>query len=90
MVTQLAYNSAGDLTSSATPDGNGSQIATTTYTYNGDGQQTATTSPDGNLTGANAGNYTTTTGYDPDGQQTTVTQAGGSGATVTPVPRRAG
>ena len=84
VITQLAYNSAGDLTSSATPDSNGSEIATTTYTYDGDGEQTATTSPDGNLAGANAGNFTTTTAYNADGQKTTVTQAGGTGATVTP------
>jgi trimeric autotransporter adhesin len=84
VVTQLAYNSAGDLTSSATPDGNGSELATTKYSYDADGEQTATTSPDGNLSGANAGNYTTTTGYNADGEKTSVTQAGGSGATVTP------
>jgi RHS repeat-associated protein len=84
VVTQLAYNSAGDLTSSATPDGNGSEIATTTYAYDGDGEQTATTSPDGNLSGANAGNYTTTIAYNADGAETSVTKAGGSGATVTP------
>ena len=75
---------AGDLTSSSTPDGNGSEIATTTYSYDGDGEQTATTSPDGNLSGANAGNYTTTTAYNTDGEKTSVTQAGGTGATVTP------
>jgi RHS repeat-associated protein len=84
VVTQLAYNSAGDLFSSATPDGNGTQIATTTYSYDSDGEQTSTTDPDGNLAGANAGNYTTTTTYDADGQKATVTQAGGTGATVTP------
>ena len=84
VVTQLAYNSAGDLTSSATPDGNGTEIAKTTYTYDGDGEQTAVTSPDGNLSGANAGNYTTTTAYNADAEKTTVTQAGGTGATVTP------
>ena len=43
VVTQLAYDSAGDLASSSTPDGNGSQMATTTYTYNADGEQTAIT-----------------------------------------------
>ena len=46
VVTQLAYNSVGDLTSSAAPDGNGSQIATTTYAYDGDGEQTSTTVPE--------------------------------------------
>jgi YD repeat-containing protein len=83
VVTQLGYDTAGDLTSSAAPDGNGSEIAKTTYGYDGDGEQTSKTSPDGNLSGANAGNYTTTT-YNADGEQTTVTQAGGTGATVTP------
>ena len=84
VVTQLGYDSAGDLTSSSIPDGNGSQLATATYAYNGDGEQTSTTDPDGNLSGANPGNYTTVTAYNADGQQSTVTQAGGSGATVTP------
>jgi RHS repeat-associated protein len=84
VVIQLAYDAQGDLTSSSTPDGNGTEIATTTYGYNGDGQQTSLTSPDGNLTSANAGNYTTTTAYNPDGQTTSVTLAGGTGATVTP------
>jgi RHS repeat-associated protein len=84
VVTQLGYNSAGDLTSSATPDGNGSEVATTTDAYDADGEQSATTSADGNLPGANAGNYTTTTAYNADGDKTTVTEAGGNGATVTP------
>jgi len=60
-VTQLSYNPQGDSISSSTPDGNGSELATTTYTYDGDGEQTSTTSPDGNLAGATTGNYTTTT-----------------------------
>src|SRR6266851_1692439 len=84
VVTQLGYNSAGDLTSSAAPDGNGSEITKATYGYDGDGEQTSKISPDGNLSGANAGNYTTITAYNADGEQTTVTQAGGTGATVTP------
>jgi RHS repeat-associated protein len=83
-VTQIAYNSAGDVTSESTPDGNGSQLATMTYGYDGDGERTGATPPDGNLPGANAGNYTTVTVYNLDGQQKSVTQAGGSGATVTP------
>jgi YD repeat-containing protein len=83
VVTQLAYDSAGDLTSSAVPDGNGSQIATTTYAYDGDGEQTSTIAPDGNLPGGNAGNYTTVTAFNADGQKTSSTQAGGTGATVT-------
>jgi RHS repeat-associated protein len=84
VVTQLAYNSDGDLTSSATRDGNGTQVATTTYAYDGDGEQTSTVSPDGNLSGANAGNYTTTTAYNSDGQKTSVTQGNGTGYTDTP------
>jgi RHS repeat-associated protein len=84
VVTQLGYDPAGDLTSSATPDGNGSQLAATTYSYDTDGEQTSKTSPDGNLAGANAGNYTTTIAYNADGKQTALTMAGGSGATATP------
>jgi RHS repeat-associated protein len=84
VVTQLAYDSAGDLISSSTRDGNGAEIATTTDAYDADGEQTSTTAPDGNLSGANAGNYTTTTAYNADGEKTAVTQAGGSGASVTP------
>jgi YD repeat-containing protein len=44
VVTQLGYNSKGDLTSSSTPDGNGSEAAKTTYSYNGDGNQNSVTS----------------------------------------------
>ena len=84
VVTQFGYNFRGDLTSSSAPDGNGTELATTTYTYNVDGQQTTETSPDGNLTGANAGNYTTTTVYNSDGLPMTVTAGGGTGNTVTP------
>ena len=86
-VTQLAYNSAGDLTSSSTPDGNGAEIAETTYSYDGDGEQTAAVAPDGNLSGANVDNFTTATAYDSDGEVTSVTDAGGtggSGPSVTP------
>ena len=84
VVTQLAYNSAGDLTSTATPDGNGTELATTTYTYDADGEQQTEVSPDGNLTGANAGNYTTTTTYNANGDEVTVTQGNGTGFTDTP------
>jgi RHS repeat-associated protein len=84
VVTQLAYDWAGDLTSSATPDGNGSQAATTTYGYDSYGEQTSTVSPDGNVSGANAGNYTTVTGYDADGRKTMMSQADGAGGTVNP------
>ena len=87
VVTQLAYNSEGDLVSSSTPDGNGSQVAETTYSYDGDGEQTASVAPDGNLSGANVDNYTTVTAFDSDGEVTSTTEAGGtggSGPTVTP------
>ena len=84
VVTQLAYNSAGDLTSTSTPDGNGTELATTTYTYDADGEQQTEVSPDGNLTGANAGNYTTTTTYNANGDEATVTQGNGTGFTDTP------
>jgi RHS repeat-associated protein len=38
----------------------------------------------GNVSGANAGNYTTTTAYNADGAQTSVTQGNGTGYTDTP------
>jgi RHS repeat-associated protein len=84
VVTQLEYNQQGDLIQSFAPDGNGSQLATTTHSYDADGEPTSTISPDGNLPGANAGNYTTTVAYNADGEQSSATQAGGVGATVTP------
>ena len=85
VVTQLAYDTAGDLTSSSTLDGNaGGQVATTTYGYDADGEQTSMVSPDGNLSGANAGNYTTTAAYNADGEKTSVTLGGGTGHTVVP------
>jgi RHS repeat-associated protein len=84
-VTQLGYNSAGDVISSATPDGNPGETATTTSTYDADGNQVTTTSPLGNLSGANAANYTTTTTYDADGEPTETVLAGGAGATVSSV-----
>ena len=84
VVTQLTYDTAGDLISAASPDGNGSESATATYTYDADGEQASSIAPDGNVSGANAGNYTTVTAYNTDGQKTSVTQAGGIGATVTP------
>jgi YD repeat-containing protein len=84
VVTQLGYDAAGDLTSTSTPDGNGSQAAVTTYAFDADGEQTSTTAPDGNVAGANVGNYTTVTVYNADGEKTSATQAGGSGVTVTP------
>ena len=86
VVSQFGYNSAGDLTSTSTPDGNGTDLSTTTFSFDGDGEQTSTVSPDGNVSGATpstVANYTTTTAYNADGQQTSVTQ-GGTGGTVTP------
>ena len=80
VVTQLGYNSDGDITSSATPDGNpGGELATTTYGYDADGEVTSTTAPKGNLSGANAAVYTTTNEYNGDGQlhSKTVSQTGG-------------
>jgi len=85
VVTQLEYDSAGDLDLSSTPDGNsGGQLATTSYTYNGDGEPLTQVAPDGNVSGANAGNYTTTTAWNADGEKTAVTQGNGSGYTDTP------
>lgn len=73
-----------DSVSTAEPDGNGSEVATRTSAYDSDGEQTSVTTPDGNLPGANPGNYTTVTAYNGDGLTTSVTQGGGAGATVTP------
>jgi len=85
VVTELAYDSAGDLTSKSTPDGNADdEVAKTTYGYDTDGEQTSEIAPDGNLSGANAGNYTTATAYNDDGEKTSVTVGGGSGHTVVP------
>ena len=86
VVTQLAYDSAGDLTSSSTPDGNsGGEVAKTTYTYDTDGEQTSTVAPDGNLPGANAGElHHDRPTYNADGEMTSVTVGGGSGHTVVP------
>jgi RHS repeat-associated protein len=87
VVAQLGYDSAGDLTSSSTPDGNsGGEVAETTYGYDGDGERTTETAPDGNLAGATAANFTTTTAYDSDGEVTSVTvghTGGGLTARVT-------
>ena len=85
-VTQYGYNQFGDLTSQSGPDGNGTELATTTSQYDGDGENVSTTSPNGNVSGATpavTANFTTTTAYDADGRVTTTTQAGGSAASVT-------
>jgi YD repeat-containing protein len=84
VVTQLGYDTAGDLVSSSIPDGDGTQVARTTFGYDGDGEQTSEVSPDGNLPGANAGNYTTIAAWNADAEKTSQTEGGGSGATVTP------
>ena len=74
VVTQLTYDSDGDLTSSSTPDGNsGGEVAKTTYAYDADGEKTSSLAPDGNLSGANAGNFTTSKTYNADGEITSVT-----------------
>ena len=81
VITQLGYDSAGDVTSSSTPDGNtGGEVAQTTYGFDNDGEQISVTAPDGNVSGGNAANYTTTTAYDNDGEVTSVTvgHTGGS------------
>jgi RHS repeat-associated protein len=83
-VTQLVYNSSGDVTSSAIPDGNGTELATTTNAYDADGNQTSTTAPAGNVSGATAANYTTTTTYDADHEALVSTLARGTGSTITP------
>ena len=83
-VTQLVYNLNGDVTSSAVPDGNGTELASTTNAYDADGNQTSTTAPAGNVTGANAANFTTTTTYDADHEALVVTLGGGTGSTITP------
>ena len=50
VVTQLAYDTEGDLTSTSTPDGNaGGQVAKTTYSYDSDSERTSMVAPDGNL-----------------------------------------
>jgi RHS repeat-associated protein len=80
VVTQLSYNSSGDVTSTSTPDGNsGGEVAKTSYGYDGDGERTSVTAPNGNLGGATAANFTTTTVYDNDGEVTSITvgQTGG-------------
>jgi RHS repeat-associated protein len=80
VVTQLGYDTAGDVTSSSTLDGNsGGELAKTSYTYEGDGEQTSVVAPDGNLTGATVANFTTTTAYDNDAEvsSTTVGHTGG-------------
>jgi RHS repeat-associated protein len=81
-VTQLGYNSAGDVTSSSIPDGNGSELATTSDTYDANGNELSETAPEGNISGADAANYTTTTTYDADNESLIVTLAGGTGSTI--------
>ena len=57
VVTQLAYDSAGHVTSSSTPDGTRVGDRHHHLHYDTDGEQTSTVAPDGNLSGANTGNY---------------------------------
>ncbi len=58
-------------------------VSTTSYVYDADGEVTSVTAPNGNVTGANAANFTTTFTYDADGEVTASAQGGGTGATVT-------
>lgn len=84
VVTQLGYDSSGDLASSSTPDGNaGGEVAETTYGYNADGEQTTAIAPDGNLSGATAADYTTTSTYTADGLLHTQTIGSGTAARET-------
>jgi RHS repeat-associated protein len=74
VVSQLGYDSAGDLASSSTPDGNsGGEVAKTSYGYDGDGELTSEVAPDGNLSGATVADFTTTNTYDDDGELTAKT-----------------
>jgi RHS repeat-associated protein len=84
VVTQLTYDDEGDVATSSTPDGNADdQLSKVTSGYNDDGERTSVVAPNGNLSGANAANFTTVTTYNDDGEPTAVTQGGGGGATVT-------
>jgi RHS repeat-associated protein len=76
-VTQLGYDTDGDLTSSSIPDGNsGGELATTTWSYDADGELQSVVSPLGNLSGgANAAKYTTGYIYDTDGEVTQVDES---------------
>jgi YD repeat-containing protein len=83
VVTQLAYDSAGDIASSSIPDGNaGGEVAKTSYTYDADGEKLTETAPDGNLSGANAANYTTSWSYNADGEVSSSTVGGGTCSTI--------
>lgn len=89
VVTQIAYDSHGDVTSTATPDGNGTEVSKTTSSaypmgYDADGEQLTSVSADGNVSGANAGNYTTQTVYNSDAEPTSVSKGNGSGYTDSP------
>jgi YD repeat-containing protein len=85
VVTQLQYNAQGDLIVSATPDGNsGGELATTFRSYDADGEQQDYVPPNGNVSGANAGNYATWNTWNADGDKTSFTAGGGTGYTDTP------
>lgn len=78
-VTQLGYDSDGDLTSSAIPDGNsGGELSKTTWSYNNDGQVLSEVAPLGNVSGGSASAYTTSTTYDSDGLPTEIDVSTGS------------
>ncbi len=83
-VTQLGYDSDGDLTSSTIPDGNsGAELATTTMTYNADGQVLAVIAPLGNIGTGNGPAYTTAYTYNADGEVTVTAEGTGSAERTT-------
>lgn len=61
--TVNTYTATGDLASSTSPQGR-----KTTYTYDGIGRRLTAVAPKGNVSGANAAQFTTTYAYDPAGR----------------------
>ena len=72
-VTQIAYDSHGDLTTKIVVDATGKSSAKTTYNYDADGELTAQASPLGNLRGADKALYTTHFAYNADGEKVSTT-----------------
>jgi RHS repeat-associated protein len=83
VVKQLSYDKYGDLIKSSTPNTGNNPSSITTSSYDEDGELISTVSPDGNVSGANAANYTTTYLYDAAGELISST-TGSSGASVIP------
>jgi RHS repeat-associated protein len=79
-ITQLGYDTDGDLASTSITDGNsGGETATTTSSYDADGEVQSVVSPLGNLDGGENGpSYTTSYFYNADDEVTEVAQATGS------------